>query len=48
MIKAITAKTGKSYLVFIVNGVVIQPDMFEQTCLNSGDDVRFQHPYFGG
>jgi hypothetical protein len=48
MIKAITEKTGKSYLVFIVNGVVIQPGMFEQTGLNVGDDVRIQHPYFGG
>ncbi|MBI5302039.1 MAG: hypothetical protein HY868_07865 [Chloroflexi bacterium] len=48
MIKTLKAKTGKSYLVFIINGVVIKPDMFDQIRLNAGDDVRIQHPYFGG
>ena len=48
MIKTLKAKTGKSYLVFIVNGVVIKPDMFDQICLNDGDDVRVVHPVFGG
>ncbi len=48
MIKTLKEKTGKSHLVFIVNGVVIKPEMFDQIRLQTGDDVRIQHPYFGG
>ncbi|MBI5030193.1 MAG: MoaD/ThiS family protein [Chloroflexi bacterium] len=48
VIKSLKEKDGKSYLVFIVNGVVMQPNMFDQTRLNAGDDVRIVHPVFGG
>jgi sulfur carrier protein ThiS len=48
MIQTIKKKSGKSYLIFIVNGVVIHPDRFDQTVLKDGDDVRILHPYFGG
>ena len=48
MIKSIKEKTGQSYLIFIVNGEVIKPDMFGQVRLTAGDDVRIHHPYFGG
>jgi sulfur carrier protein ThiS len=48
MIKSIKERTGKSHLVFIVNGVVIRPEQFEELRLKVGDDVRIHHPYFGG
>lgn len=48
MIKAMKENTGKSHLIYIVNGVVIHPDRFGETYLKDGDDVRILHPYFGG
>ncbi len=48
MIKVCKAKTGKSLLIFIVNGSVIKPDKYEAVILEHGDDVRINHPYFGG
>ncbi len=48
MIKAIMAKTGKSLLAFIINGEVINPEKYDSILLKDGDDVRIQHPYFGG
>lgn len=48
MIKAVKEKTGKTHLIFIINGVVIHPNRFTETCLKDGDDVRILHPYFGG
>jgi sulfur carrier protein ThiS len=48
MIQSIKEKSGKSHLIFIVNGVVIHPDRFGETYLQDGDDVRILHPYFGG
>jgi hypothetical protein len=48
MIRAIKQKTGQSHLIFIVNGRVIRPEHYAQLRLKEGDDVRIQHPYFGG
>lgn len=48
MIRSIKERTGKSHLVFIVNGVVIRPEQFDELRLQAGDDVRIHHPYFGG
>lgn len=48
MIKAIKEKTGRSHLIFIVNGRVIRPEKFSALRLKTGDDVRIHHPYFGG
>jgi sulfur carrier protein ThiS len=48
MIKAVKMKTGKSFLVFIVNGEVIGAEKYDSIQLKDGDDVRIQHPYFGG
>jgi sulfur carrier protein ThiS len=48
MIKVAKEKTGKSLLIFIVNGEVIKSDRFSSFKLANGDDVRIHHPYFGG
>lgn len=48
MIKVAREKTGKSLLIFIVNGEVIKSDRLNTFTLASGDDVRIHHPYFGG
>lgn len=48
MIRVCKAKTGKSLLIFIVNGTVIRPDQYDTLVLQQGDDVRISHPYFGG
>jgi hypothetical protein len=48
MIKAIKEKTQKSLLVFIRNGAVVRPEEYGGILLKDGDDVRVQHPYFGG
>jgi sulfur carrier protein ThiS len=48
MIKAIRGKTGQSHLIFIINGRVVRPEQYRKVRLKKGDDVRIQHPYFGG
>ncbi len=48
MIQAIKKKTGKSHLIFIVNGRVVKTDQISRTQLEKGDDVRVHHPFFGG
>ncbi len=48
MIKTIKKKTGHSFLIFIVNGKVVQPEQYAELRLKEGDDVRIHHPYFGG
>jgi len=48
MIKAIKEKTGKDYIVFILNGRIVRPEEFETLQIREGDDIRWVHPYFGG
>jgi thiamine biosynthesis protein ThiS len=48
MIRSIKKKTGKSLLVFVVNGTVIRPERFDKIRLQAGDDVRIIHPVSGG
>jgi sulfur carrier protein ThiS len=48
MIKAITAKTGKDHIMFVLNGAVIRPQSYDSLELKEGDDIRWVHPYFGG
>ena len=48
MLKVARQKTGESLLCFIVNGDFIKPEDYAATLLKDGDDVRVQHPYFGG
>jgi sulfur carrier protein ThiS len=48
MIRAIREKTGKDYIVFILNGRIVRPEEFETLEIKEGDDIRWVHPYFGG
>jgi sulfur carrier protein ThiS len=48
MIKAIKAKTGQDYIVFVLNGSIIREPAYDRTELKEGDDIRWVHPYFGG
>jgi thiamine biosynthesis protein ThiS len=48
MIRSIKERTGKSYLIFVVNGMVIHPKQFDKVRLKAGDDVRILHPFCGG
>jgi len=48
MIRAIREKTGKDYIVFILNGRIVRPEEFETLEIEEGDDIRWVHPYFGG
>ena len=48
MIKAIREKTGKDYIMFVVNGRVVKTNEYESVEIQEGDDIRWIHPYFGG
>jgi molybdopterin converting factor small subunit len=48
MIKMLKERTGKTQLIFIVNGRVIKENEAHTLTLKDGDDVRIHHPYFGG
>ncbi len=48
MIRTIREKTGKDYIVFILNGCIVRPEEFETLEIKEGDDIRWVHPYFGG
>jgi sulfur carrier protein ThiS len=47
MIISLKQSTGKSQLLFILNGEVVTTK-YEAIELRDGDDVRMVHPYFGG
>jgi sulfur carrier protein ThiS len=48
MISAIKEKTGRDNIVFVLNGMVIQPDKYSTLELKENDDIRWIHPCFGG
>lgn len=48
MVQAIEKETGKTGLVVILNNRVIPQSQFSSICLKEGDDLRIQHPFFGG
>ena len=48
MIKAVRERTGRSHLIYSVNGRIIRPEQFTELRLQEGDDVRIHHPCFGG
>jgi len=48
MIRAIREKTGRDYIVFILNGRIVRPEEFEALEIREGDDIRWVHPYVGG
>ena len=48
MIKAIREKEGKDYLMFLRNGRIVKPEVYESLEIEEGDEVRWIHPYAGG
>ncbi len=48
MIIALIAKTGKSQMLYILNGTVVPAAEIDRIELQEGDDVRYVHPFFGG
>lgn len=48
MIISLIRKTGKSHLLFILNGTVVKAEAYATIELREGDDLRYVHPFFGG
>ncbi len=48
MIVALIQKTGKSQLLYILNGTVVRAEEIDRIVLREGDDLRYVHPFFGG
>ncbi len=48
MIVSLIQKTGKSHLLFILNGSVVRAEEFSSIEMRDGDDLRYVHPFFGG
>jgi sulfur carrier protein ThiS len=48
MIISLIEKTGKSHLLFILNGTVVRAEEFSSIEMREGDDLRYVHPFFGG
>ena len=48
MIISLIQKTGKSNLLYILNGTVVKAEDYFTIELREGDDLRYVHPFFGG
>ncbi|MCU0538570.1 MAG: MoaD/ThiS family protein [Desulfobacterales bacterium] len=48
MIISLIQKTGKSNLLFILNGAVVKAEDLPTIEIQEGDDLRYVHPFFGG
>jgi len=48
MIISLIQKTGKSNLLYILNGTVVRAEDYLTTEMREGDDLRYVHPFFGG
>jgi sulfur carrier protein ThiS len=48
MIISLIEKTGKSHLLFILNGTVVRAEDYSSIEMREGDDLRYVHPFFGG
>jgi sulfur carrier protein ThiS len=48
MIISLIQKTGKSNLLYILNGTVVKSDDYFTTEMRDGDELRYIHPFFGG
>lgn len=48
MIVALIEKTGKSQMLYILNGRVVRAEEIDRIELREGDDLRYVHPFFGG
>jgi sulfur carrier protein ThiS len=48
MIISLIQKTGKSNLLYILNGTVVKAEEHSKIEIRDGDDLRYVHPFFGG
>jgi sulfur carrier protein ThiS len=48
MIISLIQKTGKSQLLYILNGKVVKAEDANAIDIHEGDDLRYVHPFFGG
>jgi sulfur carrier protein ThiS len=48
MIISLIQKTGKSNLLYILNGMVVKAEDYFTIEIREGDDLRYVHPFFGG
>ena len=48
MIISLIQKTGKSNLLYILNGTVVKAEDCFTIEMREGDDLRYVHPFFGG
>ena len=48
MIISLIQTTGKSNLLYILNGTVVKAEDYFTIELREGDDLRYVHPFFGG
>jgi sulfur carrier protein ThiS len=48
MIISLIQKTGKSNLLYILNGTVVKAEEVATIEMREGDDLRYVHPFFGG
>jgi len=48
MIISLIQKTGKSNLLYILNGTVVKAEDYFTVEMREGDDLRYVHPFFGG
>ena len=48
MIISLIQKTGKSNLLYILNGTVVKAEDYFTIEIREGDDLRYVHPFFGG
>jgi len=48
MIINLVQKTGKSNLLYILNGTVVKAEDYFTIEMREGDDLRYVHPFFGG
>jgi sulfur carrier protein ThiS len=48
MIISLIQTTGKSNLLYILNGTVVKAEDYFTIEFREGDDLRYVHPFFGG
>ncbi|MCU0558652.1 MAG: MoaD/ThiS family protein [Desulfobacterales bacterium] len=48
MIVSLIQKTGRSHLLYILNGTVVKAEDHPTIEMQEGDDLRYVHPFFGG
>jgi sulfur carrier protein ThiS len=48
MLISLIQTTGKSHLLFILNGKVVRAEDHAAIEIREGDDLRYVHPFFGG